>query len=365
MQLSRPSLSELISQSENGITSRLTSNSALLSRSLLRVVARVFAGLVHGCYGSVQFLASALMVMTARGRWLDWHGQSRHLPRLGATRAEGTVRFSGVNGSNIPAGTIVSRTDGEQFETLTDGTISGGVSLLRARSLTAGDAGNTTGTTVLSLVTPTPGVSSDVIVESPGMLGGAPAEMDEPYRERILFDMRSPAMGGSEADYIRWARAIPGIGAVSVFANDEYNGLCTVAVVCASNDPANPVPSQSTLDSVSDSIQQNYRPVTAVVDILPVTAVAIGLTYRITPFTPALADSVREQLVAWARKNARARMKITLTELSAELAKAGVADNVLDAIEKDAVGQPVENVQLVGMEYPVFLPENIIISELT
>ena len=66
--------------------------------------------------------------------------------------------------------------------------------------------------------------------------GGTDEEDDDTYRERILEKLRSAEVSfvGCDADYVRWAKEVSGVGSAVVEA--EWKGPGTVKVVVADPD---------------------------------------------------------------------------------------------------------------------------------
>ena len=77
------------------------------------------------------------------------------------------------------------------------------------RALDPGASGNLPDDTSLTIAPPLDGVSSAVIARN--LTGGTDTETDEQLRARILQRIQNPPMGGSAADYVAWALAVPGV----------------------------------------------------------------------------------------------------------------------------------------------------------
>ena len=100
--------------------------------------------------------------------------------------------------------------NGVSYQTITAGTVdSSGFGTAQAVALTAGIVGNLPDGSQLSMNPVIPGITS--VICWGNMSGGVDTETDDQLRERILFRIQNPPMGGSQADYVRWARAVPGV----------------------------------------------------------------------------------------------------------------------------------------------------------
>jgi uncharacterized phage protein gp47/JayE len=126
-------------------------------------------------------------------------------------------------------------------------------------ALTAGIVGNLPDGDALNLVTAIPGVDTAMLLGD--MSGGVDTETDDQLRERILFRIQNPPMGGSQADYVRWAMAVPGV--TRAWAACEIGpGTMTVRFLMDDLYPDNHgLPQPADIEVVSDYIDSK-RPVT-------------------------------------------------------------------------------------------------------
>lgn len=192
----------------------------------------------------------------AEGIYLDYHGQTVGVSRLPATKATGTITFSGLPGTVIPIGTIVSTVANEespsvQFVTLEEGTIdeTGNIEVA-IEAIEPGTSGNVPAGAIQVLGTPISGIES--IINANPTTGGTDEEDDESFRYRILERHQNKSMSGSKRDYERWAREVPGVGAVKVLP--EWNGPGTVKllIIDANGSPAN--------EAIIQAVQQHIAP---------------------------------------------------------------------------------------------------------
>jgi uncharacterized phage protein gp47/JayE len=192
---------------------------AMIPNSVLRIMSDAMAGLTHLTFLYLDWLAKQLMPDTAEQVWLDRHGviwltnSDGSKGRKGATYASGTIEFtnlSGVSGAIIPIGSLLNGSNGLQYQTVTEGAIgSGGNGTSDAVALTSGSIGNLSDGDTMSLTPAIPGV--DIATLLGDMSGGVDTETDDQLRERVLFRIQNPPMGGDIADYVAWAMAVPGV----------------------------------------------------------------------------------------------------------------------------------------------------------
>ena len=194
--------------------------------------------------------------MWAWGEWLDLHGVSAKVTRKQASRASGHVTVTGTPGTVIKEGTVFC-TEGTtdagaiEFATTAEKTISdSGTVDIAVAAVIAGAAYNVTRNTVILQKKTNKNITS-VNNESP-IRGGTDEEDDDTYRERILEKLRSAEISfvGCDADYIRWAKEVPGVGSALVEA--EFEGPGTVKVVIS--DPDGRAVGEETLQAVEDYI---------------------------------------------------------------------------------------------------------------
>lgn len=194
--------------------------------------------------------------MWAWGEWLDLHGVSAKVTRKQASRASGHVTVTGIAGTIIEEGTVFcteGTTDVEsvEFATTEEATIpeQGTVDIPVASVLT-GATYNVTRNTVTLQKQPNENITS-VTNENP-IRGGTDEEDDDTYRERILEKLRSAEVSfvGCDADYVRWAKEVSGVG--SAVVEPEWKGPGTVKVVVA--DPDGSAVGEETLKAVENYI---------------------------------------------------------------------------------------------------------------
>lgn len=223
-----PSLSTLQSQAISDITTANlpTSNGSLLRNSILKVLAWVQAGFAFGHYGFLQWIANESVPFTSHGEYLEAWAALKGVYRTAASASVGTVTFMGTNGTDIPSGTIVSRSDGVQYRTTADGVISGSTIVIPVAAVTTGNTTNDDAGDTYTLASPIAGINSTAF--SSAMTGGSDIESDSLLRTRMLIVYASPPAGGNKNDYLEWALSVPGV--TRAWVSPNLNGLGTVTV---------------------------------------------------------------------------------------------------------------------------------------
>jgi uncharacterized phage protein gp47/JayE len=238
---------------------------AMIPNSALRIMSDSQAGLTNLTLLYLDWLSKQLLPDTAEQEWLDRHGiiwltnADGSKGRKAATYANGVVQFAGDPSVIIPIGTQVSGGNSVTYQTTEQGeTGASGLGTAAAVALTAGTIGNLVAGEALSLT----GINgiTDVSVYS-DMTGGVDQETDDQLRERILFRIQNPPMGGSQADYIVWATAVPGV--TRAWAVPEQGpGTMTVRFLMDDLYPDNHgLPQPNDIDAVAAYIDK-MRPVT-------------------------------------------------------------------------------------------------------
>ncbi|GBF35487.1 phage-like element PBSX protein xkdT [Desulfocucumis palustris] len=223
---------------------------------------------------------------TTFGEYLDARCDEHGISRKPAVKSAGQVRFTGVAGTVIPAGTTVStaadlvtNTGAVEFVTKQAAVIPAeGYVFADIEAAEAGKTGNVAAGAVGLLATPVNGVSA-VTNESP-VTGGADTESDDDLRDRFLTRVRTPGTSGNKADYMQWALEVAGVGAVQVIP--LWNGPGTVKVVLLDRDkqPA----SQAIVDAAQGYIDPNpgmgegKAPIGAAVTVTAAAMVNIDVT---------------------------------------------------------------------------------------
>jgi uncharacterized phage protein gp47/JayE len=260
-----PTLKETRRLTRDYVLSQLGAK-AMIPNSVLRIMSDSMSGLAHLTMLYIDWLSKQLMPDTAETEWLDRHGviwlenADGSKGRKAASYASGTVEFAGVSGVIAPIGTLLQAANGVQYQTVTEAVVgSSGVGTSEAVALTAGLMGNLPDGTSISLVQPVAGIELTTLLGDMG--GGVNQETDDQLRERILQRIQNPPMGGSQADYVRWALSVPGV--TRAWAEQEIGpGTMTIRFLMDDLYPDNyGLPTEDDISEVRDYLDK-MRPVT-------------------------------------------------------------------------------------------------------
>ena len=292
MTFARPTLKTLIDRAIADVNARLPGADARLANSNLNVLAHVAAAGAHGLYGFLDWIARQMIYDTAEGEYLDRWAAIWGIPRLQAAPASGFACFTGAADVVIHAGCELSRADGAVFRTDV-GKILNGETLIPITAIVPGKGGNAAPNSQLRLTVPIPGADSVALVAEGGITGGTDLEPDEALRERLLFRIQQPPMGGAPHDYIAWAKEVPGVTRVWVAAGEMGIGTVTVRFVRDNDEAIFPDPGE--VATVAAHLEEK-RPVTAIVYVCAPEPMPVNLTIRVTPDTPAIREAVEAEL---------------------------------------------------------------------
>jgi uncharacterized phage protein gp47/JayE len=210
--------------------SDLPNADGFLRRSPLRVMAWVQAGLGFLHYGYMDWISLMSTPFTALAEYLEGWAAIAPTPVLRAapTFATGPVTWPGIALTDLPAGTLCSRDDNVQFQTVADAVVGGGGSVAAVVvALVAGSAGNTDSGAPLTLAGVIEGITSTGAATGP-ITGGTDLELDPSLKNRMLESYGAPPHGGNQSDYVTFALGVPGVSRVWVPAVPLVPGAVTV-----------------------------------------------------------------------------------------------------------------------------------------
>jgi len=292
----RPTLSELVTQTSDDMIASLGGAAPYVPRSLLWVASRVWAGGLHVLYGALTYTARQTFVTTA-----DESGVLLHADELGVTQTpaskadDGAFTFTGTPTAAIDLGTEVVRSDGLVFVTTLAGVVGGGGSVaLDAEAEFAGSNYNCTVGDGFSyqLASPITGIDT-VVTLSTDFADGNDLEDIEDLRARVLYQKQHPPQGGAEYDYILWANEYEPV--VQAWIIPNYLGAGSLGVFfVVSGTGSDIIPDSGDVAAVQALIEatnafgySTRRPVNADVYVVAPTAVVEDFTIAISPDTSA------------------------------------------------------------------------------
>lgn len=339
---SRPTLSEIVTRTRADLVSRLSADD-ILRRADADVYARVLAGLAHGLYGYVDYLANQIIYDTAEAEFLARWASIWGVTRKPASTATGSVTFAVSSGAVIPSGTLLQALDGVQYQTTADATVTVPTATASVAALVAAAAGNRTTGQTLTLTSPIVGVQSSATAGA--LTGGADLESDDDLRARLIDRIQQPPHGGDAHDYVTWALEVPGVTRAWCFPLELGEGTVTVRFV--RDDDASLIPDAGEVAAVQAYIDA-LRPVTAAVTVVAPTAVPLAFSIAVAPNTAAVKAAVQAELSDLIARESKPGGTIYLSHIRAAISAAVGEDNYTMSAPSADVTNTAGNMTTLG-----------------
>lgn len=264
-----------------------------LARSNVKALAFVQGAGLHGAYRYLRdFIARQAVPIYSADEFLNGWLATYGLVRKESAAATGTASGTGVAGSVLAAGTVLHDDQGRQYQTSAGVVVAAGGAVVPSLiALVPGLASNAVAGLSLTLVSPAAGVDAAFVVSAAGLGGGADAETDAQAIYRLQQRLANEPMGGSPADYARWALTVPGI--TRAFGIRNPAGPTSAGVIIMADGNAAPgLPSAAQQRAVLDYIRDPKRgPPDELFVIIP-TPVVQNWTISISPDTAAIRAAV-------------------------------------------------------------------------
>ena len=305
MGFDRPTLTTVTNRVITDVESSVSNIGTLLRRSVLRVLAKVFAGSVHILWGFLEYMAKQLFISTAEGDYLDKIAAEYGINRNAGDYAEGYATATGTNGTVIPIGSELQSSAGNVYVVQQDETIAMGSATLTLKAKYIGADYNESSGTVLSFTSPIAGVNTSATITGDGLENGTDEETDEELRSRVLFKKRNAPHGGAEHDYKNWVLEYSGVTRCWTFP--LYMGAGTIGIAFVRDDDTSIIPNETQKNEVKDYLEEHTDPITGETVGIPITGLpglfmlsltelTMDFTIKIYPNTTAVQNAVRDEL---------------------------------------------------------------------
>jgi len=322
MPFSRPSPEQIRDRVGGDVVRGLGGVAALMRRSLEWVLVRMLSIASHELHGYLSWISRQVLVDKADDDELQRHAGIWGIERRPATRAQGSVAFTGSAGATVAAETELRRADDQRY--LVDASVEIGLDGTATASVTAveaGSAGNAPIGAQLQLVSPVVGVRSPAAVADAGggsgLAGGSEEENDTSLRRRVLTRIQEPPHGGAAHDYKAWVREVIGDTLVWVYPNQLGVGTVIIAFVM----PDGSVPAGPVVEAVQAHVEDE-RPVTAAVTVIAPVAEPLDMEIRLSPDTATVRAAVTTELDTMIRREASPGGVLPFSRLSAAISAA-------------------------------------------
>lgn len=256
-----PSLKTITDRMNADANHYMPSAGLRLRFSVLGVLIKVYAAANHALYQYAWNLLRNILPSTCHDEWLPAWGYVLRVPRIEAVAAQGSVRFSGVDGVIIPERTLLRDAFGNTFATQKAVRVDETVAI---QAVESGQKGNVKASQ-LNLSQPIDGVEAQAeVVES--LQGGVDIETLPDWRTRIVEQFVNRSQIGDADDYTDWVMACDArVKQVWVFGNAPDRGDITLMIAFKGDSP---IPSNDDLASIHEKLER-LRNVGAKVYCLP------------------------------------------------------------------------------------------------
>lgn len=351
---SKPTLQDLRNRAIADINARLTKADANLPRRILNILAIMCAGVGDEILRRVEYLLKQSFLLEADPEFIVKHGQTYNIPRKMATKADGFVAFQATAGSVIPARTIFRRADNVNYVSTAEVIAPlGGTATIQVRAENAGNNGNASAGTIVSLLNPIPGVQTKGEVGTLGITGGSDIETIESWQNRLIFYVQNPPTGGSKTDYEMWAREVAGVTRAWCYPIEAGLGTVTVRFMMDDTYPTG-IPQTADINRVKAHIEA-LQPATATVFVEAPIPDAINFTFTsLTPNTTEVRTAIEAKLKSLIQSSSvKPGSTLPLSQIRAAISNAaGVEDFALSAPNADIVMSTGHIAVLGSINYP-------------
>lgn len=196
------------------------------------------AAVVEGLYHHQAYIQRQLFVQTADEPYLYIHAEELKVPRLGGTRASGSIKATSNIDLTIEAGSKITDGKGHYWSVITSTNLNANVEMVISVSADqVGASWNFTGATLL-WVSPIAGLNGTASVVS--IAGGSDEEELEAWRARMLESKQLGQARDRESDLERAMKSVPGIGRIYIYKKRRGLGSMDVAITAVGNPPTLP-----------------------------------------------------------------------------------------------------------------------------
>ncbi|MGH1542358.1 MAG: baseplate J/gp47 family protein [Arenicella sp.] len=211
MTIENRTLGESVEEVRNSFRSNAPNSDAWILPNNFWITATVLGGKIWEIYARVRWLITNSLPDTATGEVLDRWGNIFDVTRKPATYASGFIEFSGVDGLIVPSGTSFRLSNGEQFLSTLDASVTSGIVQVNVKADNAGSKPNSIPGTPISFTSTISGIDLGGVVASGSIIGGADSECDDIYRKRVISRIRKRNRYGTLKDYEDWTKEVPGV----------------------------------------------------------------------------------------------------------------------------------------------------------
>ena len=237
------------------------------------------ASVVEGLYHHQLYIQRQLFISTADEPYLYIHAEELNLPRLGGSRASGTVKAISNTDLTITVGSKLTNGNGYYWSVVADTTLNANVeTTIDIVADQVGASWNYSGTSLL-WVSPAAGLSGTVTVIS--IAGGSDDEELEDWRARLLERKQLGFNRDRSADLRSTIKTVAGVGSIYIYPKRRGLGSLDAAITAKGNPPTLP---STALIAAAQTVLDQYggfwadcRIFSPTQQLLDVTAIVTGI----------------------------------------------------------------------------------------
>ncbi|MFT6100989.1 MAG: putative phage protein gp47/JayE [Arenicella sp.] len=208
MTIENRTLEDSVEEVRNAFRSNAPNSDAWIIPNNFWITATVLGGKIWEIYARVRWLITNSLPDTATGEILDRWGNIFNVSRKGDGESTGTVLLTGVDGSVVPVGSMLSLSNGQRYDVTVAAVIASGVAEVSVKAIELGRKSNAIANTPVKLASSLLGVDLTGKVSIRGITGGVNAECDDAYRVRVISRIRKRNRYGTLKDYEDWSREV-------------------------------------------------------------------------------------------------------------------------------------------------------------
>ncbi|HAT1683973.1 TPA: baseplate J/gp47 family protein [Klebsiella oxytoca] len=297
-------LAQLINQTQQDISQRLAGTLPGLDETTLHAIGYAQAGLSAQEHEHLAWIARQIIPSESDEAELLKHCAWWGIVRKPASRANGPVQLTLTAAATAEAGTQLQRSDGVIYRITASENAPAGTMNADLEAVDAGAAGNAPAGTLLTFITPQAGIQQTATVTGAGLTGGADVESLSELLSRLVFRVQYPPSGGTQYDFARWAREVPGVTRSWCLPEWPQAGSLGVTFVMDNNQDI--FPGDGDVARVAAWIKTHPDPATGrpvgqplgpVVRVFKLTNHPVAFQVKIAPNTPENQTAVRQALV--------------------------------------------------------------------
>lgn len=254
------------------------------------------ASVVEGLYHHQLYIQRQLFISTADEPYLYIHAEELNLPRLGGSRASGTVKAISNTALTILAGSKLTDGNGYYWSVVSDTTLSANIeTVIDVIADQAGASWNYSGTSLL-WVSPAAGLSGTATVIS--IANGSNEEALEDWRARLLERKQLGFNRDRSADLISLIKSVAGVASVYVYPKRRGLGSLDAAITAVGNPPT--LPSSALITAVQTVLDEyagfwaDCRVFSPTQQLLNVTAFITGSNADLSEVEDTIRDYIAE-----------------------------------------------------------------------